>query len=116
MYPTKTRNLLLELGVLIVLLAIALPQACAHGGGGGHGSGGGHGGHGVGGGGASAAGYHSSGNYHRYYGGSYGMSGSNTVPNEPAWEGFPEDLPFARLQRFIASHLHHLHLPGRRVS
>ena len=105
--PHKTRNVLLELGVVIVLLAIASPQACAHGGGG-----------------------RGPWQWRRPWR-SRSRRGRckqplTTTPaaittvitavptacrvpiqsqTSRAWEGFPEDLPFARLQRFVASHL-----------
>jgi len=113
MYPIQKRSALKELMLVTALLAVGAPQAWAHGGGGGHG---GHGGGGRG----SSGGYsHASSNSHLNYHG-YGwpntMGASGVQSSQPAWEGFPEDLPFARLQRFVTGHLPHWHLFGRRLS
>jgi hypothetical protein len=114
MYPIQKRLMLTGLVLAAALLTVGAPQAWAHGGGGGHG------GHGHGGGGGGGGYHHASSNpypnYHGYYGWPSTMRGSAAQPSQPAWEGFPEDLPFARLQRFVAGHLPHWHLLGRRVS
>ena len=104
MYPVRTQSRVAELLIVTVLFAVGAPRAWAHGGGGGgHGGRSGHGG-------ASGAYFHPYTNHHGYTSGAYFGRGSGSAPSQPAWEGFPEDLPFARLQRFFANHLHHFHI------
>src|SRR5271166_2884393 len=101
MYPISTR---MRLGAVLVVLfstVVGPARAYAHGGGGGHG-GGGHGGGGHGG------GYHSSFSGGGSGGGSFGFrseripgagaEATRLVVNSP---GFPEDLPEARIHRFL---------------
>jgi hypothetical protein len=112
MYPIRKKSRVAALVVVAALLTVGTPHADAHGGGGGHGSGHGRGG---GAGGPSGAYYHAYPTYHGYNSSPYYWRGPGSQPTMPVLEGFPEDLPFARLQRFFASHLHRLHLPGRPV-
>jgi hypothetical protein len=120
MYPKRINSFVVAVAASTILLAVAAPQANGHGGGGGHG---GHagGGRGHAGGGASAGA--PNGGYFRAYPNDHGYStwpymgrASGAMPSQPVWEGFPEDLPFARLQRFVAGHLPHWHFPFRHVS
>jgi hypothetical protein len=116
MYPINKHSALKATLVVIAMFAVESPAAIAHGGGGG-GHGGHSGGHGAG---ASNGEYaHSSGAYRGYgaMGPYFGRSGTGaSIPTEPVWEGFPEDLPFARLKRFVAGHVHSVHWPFHHVS
>jgi hypothetical protein len=111
MYPTLRQACAAALVIIAILLSSDGPRAYAHGGGGG-GHGGGHGHSG-----ASSSNHSVYTSYHgRGHGNApwLGTDAAATAP--PVWEGFPDDLPFARLQRFFANHLHHLRLPARHVS
>jgi hypothetical protein len=108
MYPIRIRSCVAELLAVAAFFAVGAPQADAHGGGG-------HGG-GRGAGAPSGGHYHPYSSYHGYNAWSSYWRESGLGPTQPVWAGFPEDLPFARLQRFVASRLHRLHLPGRPIS
>jgi hypothetical protein len=117
MFPQR-RQSTAATAIVFTLLALGTPAVHAHGGGGGGHGGGGGGGHGGGGAGHGGGGgygrtngshYQLFPNYHGYPTGSYRGQPNGLTSAQPVWEGFPEDLPFARLQRFVAAHLPHLH-------
>jgi hypothetical protein len=120
MYPKRINSIVLAVAAVTILAAVAAPPATAHGGGGGHGghagAGGGHAGGGASAGAPNGGYSHASPNSQRYGAWSYPGRASGAMSSQPVWEGFPEDLPFARLQRFVAGHLPHWHLPFRHVS
>jgi hypothetical protein len=90
--------------VLMVMIACwsEAPVAFAHGG---AGAGGHSRGHGASHGGASGAYYHQ---IHGRFSGFSSNPGTLGITPQAPWVGFPEDLPFNRLQRFVGSHWHHL--------
>jgi hypothetical protein len=103
--------------VLVVLFAVffypieSFAHGGGHGGGNGHSGGGGHGG--------SGSGTHYGGGTHLSSGRSgssgfaYPLSGPAEIQNHLTVNspGFPEDLPEARIHRFLQQHLLHPHLP-----
>jgi hypothetical protein len=96
MYPVTNRQCVPAILIATLLCTCATEPARAHGGGGGHGGGGHH---------ATYSG-HGSG----YFGGGrFGSGISGSYPQNP-WVGFPEDLPEARIRRFLAQHLPQPHL------
>ena len=117
MYPNSTRKRMTA--VLAVLLSISISPAQAHAHGGGHGGGGHGGGGGHSSGGSSGGGFHltsGSGGASTFgiRNSRFGVldSGSYTTPNHLVVDspGFPEDLPAARLHRFLEQHLLHHHV------
>jgi hypothetical protein len=101
MHPYSRRSGAITVLSLALMSANGTTAANAHGGGGHGGRGGGHAGGGF-------AGYHAT--FSRgYYSGSgghgydYANGSGDFVP--PPFAGFPQDLPAARLHRFLAEHL-----------
>lgn len=124
MYLTSRHKRLMAVVAVLILIFSNSPRAHAHGGGhggggGGHGSGGGHGGggHAGGGGGGGFGGGHFSGGFSSVGRSSWssrpgvGQAGAGTLPGHYVVDspGFPEDMPEARIHRFLQQHLPHPH-------
>lgn len=100
-------------GFACLMLAAIMPAATYGHGGGGHAGGGG--GHGGGSWGSWNSGYPSSASLY-VRGGRSGFGSGNAFgygaglggSSSPAWIGFPEDLPAARIHRFLSAHRPHL--------
>lgn len=94
--------------ILIIAASVSISPApaFAHGGGGGHSSGGHRGG--------TYAASTNSGHGGSVFGSRYNWGTSSfTAAPAPQWSGFPEDLPEARIHRFLRQHLPHPHLLHR---
>jgi hypothetical protein len=105
MYPVSTRTRMAAILIIAAAVSISPVPAFAHGGGG-HSSGGHHGG--------SYAASTNSGHGGSLFGSRYNWpTGSYTAAPTTGWSGFPEDLPEARIHRFLQQHLPHPHLLHR---
>ncbi len=124
MYLISRHKRLTGVAAVLILIFANSPEALAHGGGhggggGGHGGGGhGGGGHGGGGGGGFAGGgghftggYSSVGRSSWAYRLGIGPAGAGALPSHYVVDspGFPEDMPEARIHRFLQQHLPHPH-------
>jgi hypothetical protein len=114
MCPLSRRTIAAACLAIFALLALT-PAVHAHGGGGG-----GHGGGGSGGSGRAGTGsrygspsHHSS---QPGWGRGYVSDPSAAAASSIGWPSFPEDLPFARLHRFLLQHRPHAHVAHLRHS
>jgi hypothetical protein len=113
MYPIWWRKSAMAIAVVAVL-AVLSPHAFAHGGGGG---GGGHGSGGHGCGGSHGCAIHQSFARTRSGYGTdiVGNGYSRANPADVPWPGFPEDLPEARLRRFLVRQFSRFHFGAWRL-